>query len=185
MADGVLPETESKMQKAVEILKRDLAGIRTGRASPALLQNVKVDYYGVPTPVNQIAGVSAPEPRLLVVQPYDRSILSTLEKAIMKSDLGLTPSNDGSVIRLPIPPLSEERRKELVRLVRKRVEEAKVALRNIRRDAVETLRTQEKNKEISQDEHNRVNVQLQKVTDSFIAQTSKIGETKEAELLES
>ncbi len=185
MAEGVLQETESKMQKAVEALKRDLAGIRTGRASPALLQNIRVDYYGVPTPVNQVAAITAPDPRYLVLQPYDRSLLGSIEKAIMKSDLGLMPSNDGTLIKLPIPPLSEERRNDLVKVVRKRTEEGRVALRNIRREAVEVLRTQEKNKEISQDEHTRSNTQLQKLIDGYTVQASKVGEAKEKELLQS
>ena len=183
MAEGVLQETESKMQKAVEILKRDLAGIRTGRASPALLQNIRVDYYGVPTPINQMATITAPDPRYLIVTPYDRSVLSAIEKAILKSDLGLVPSNDGTIVKLPIPPLSEERRNDLVKLVKKRTEESKIALRNVRRDAMETLRVQEKEKEISQDEHLRLSSLLQKLTDGYIVQVSKVGETKETDLL--
>lgn len=185
MAEPVLHETESKMEKTIEALKRDLAGIRGSRASPALVQHVRVDYFGVPTPVNQLANISVPEAKLLVIQPWDKSTLSALEKAILKSDLGLTPSNDGNVIRLPIPPLSQERRKELARVVSKRVEEARIALRNIRRDALETLRQQEKAKEISQDELTRSSNALQKVTDGFIAQATKSGEQKESELLES
>lgn len=177
-------EVESRMEKAIEALKRDLAGIRSSRASPALVQHVKVDYFGVPTPINQVANISVPEPKLLVIQPWDKSIISSIEKAVLKSDLGLTPINDGNVLRLPIPPLSEERRKELVRVVRKRVEEGRVALRNIRREAMETLRSQEKAKQVSQDEHARANGLLQKVTDGFIAQASRIGEAKEGELLE-
>lgn len=184
MADGVLQEAEAKMQKAVDALKRDMAAVRSGRASPALVQHVKVDYFGVPTPISQLANVSVPGPRLLVIQPYDKSILGAVEKAILKSDLGLTPGNDGNVIRLPIPPLSEERRKDLVKVVRKRVEEGKVALRNIRRDSMETLRGQEKDKAISQDEHVRANGLLQKLTDGYVAQVSQLGEVKEAELLE-
>lgn len=183
MAEGVLQETESKMQKAVEALKRDLAGIRTGRASPALLQNIKVDYYGVPTPLSQMANITAPDPRFLVVQPYDRSVLTAVEKAILKSDLGLVPSNDGTNIKLPIPPLSEERRNDLVKLVKKRTEEGKVALRNVRRDAMETLKAQEKEKAISQDEHTRSNALLQKLIDGYTVQVNKVGEAKETELL--
>lgn len=184
MVEQVPHETVSKMEKAIEALKRHLAGIRGSRASPALVQHVKVDYFGIPTPINQLANITVPEAKLLVVQPWDKSTLSALEKAILKSDLGLTPSNDGNLIRLPIPPLSEERRKELARVVSKRTEEARIALRNIRRDSLETLREREKLKQISQDELIRGTNSLQKVTDGFIAQASKIGEQKEAELLE-
>ncbi|HLC22871.1 MAG TPA: ribosome recycling factor [Dehalococcoidia bacterium] len=184
MVEDILRETESKMEKAVEALKRDLAGIRGSRAAPALVQHVKVDYFGVPTPINQLANISVPEARLLAIQPWDKSSLSAIEKAILKSDLGLTPSNDGNLIRLPIPPLSQERRKELARLVGKRVEEGRVTLRNLRRDAIESLREREKSKEISQDELNRSTNTLQKLTDSFISRASRVGEAKEAELLE-
>ena len=184
MVDQVLQEAESKMEKAVEALKRDLAAIRGSRATPALVQHVKVDYFGVPTPLNQMANIAVPDAKLLTRQPWDRSTLSAIEKAILKSDLGLTPANDGTMIRLPIPPLSQERRKDLARGVGKRVEEARVALRNIRRDAMESLRQQEKSKQISQDELNRAVATMQKLTDSFIAQSSKAGEAKEAELLE-
>lgn len=184
MAEPVLKEAESRMQKAVDALKRDLAGIRTGRASPALVQSVKVEYYGTATPLTQLANVSVPEPKMLLIQPFDKSVAGAIEKAILKSDLGLTPSSDGTIIRLPIPPLSEERRKDLVKVVRKRVEESKVSLRNIRRDAVESLREQEKAKQISQDEMTRTTAALQKAVDSFIAQTTRVGEAKEAELLE-
>jgi len=184
MAEPVLKEAESKMQKTLEALKRDLAGIRTGRASPALVQQVKVDYYGAATPLTQLANITVPEPKMLLIQPFDKSITGSIEKAILKSDLGLTPSSDGTLIRLPIPPLSEERRKDLVKIVRKRIEEGRVALRNIRRDAVETLREQEKAKEISQDEMTRTTGALQKAVDAFIAQVTRVGEAKEAELLE-
>jgi ribosome recycling factor len=183
--EDVLRETESKMEKATDALRRDLAGIRGNRATPALLQHIKVDYFGVSTPLSQMANISVPEARLLVIQPWDKSTLSGVEKAILKSDLGLTPSNDGNLIRLPIPPLSQERRKELAKVVGKRVEECKVTLRNLRRDAIESMREQEKAKEISQDDLARTTNTLQKLTDGFIAQSSKIGETKEKELLES
>ncbi|MDO8472581.1 MAG: ribosome recycling factor [Dehalococcoidia bacterium] len=184
MAESVLHDAESKMEKTVDALKRDLAGIRGARATPALLQHLKVDYFGVATPLTQLANVSVPEPKMLMIQPWDKSSLSAIEKAVLKSDLGLTPSNDGNVIRLPIPALSQERRKDLARLVSKRVEEGRIALRNIRRDAIETLRHKEKAKELSQDDLTRATNSLQKVTDSFIAQATKVGETKEAELLE-
>jgi ribosome recycling factor len=180
----VLTETDNKMVKAVDTLKKELAGIRTGRARPGLVEHIRVDYYGVPTPLNQIANVSAPEARLLVIQPWDRQSLSSIEKAIMKSDLGLNPTSDGNVIRLIIPQLTEERRKELVRMVRRRVEEGKVALRNVRREALEQLRDRERNKEISEDERERASEQLQKLTDSFMVQVDQLGQDKEAELLE-
>ncbi|MBI2957951.1 MAG: ribosome recycling factor [Chloroflexi bacterium] len=184
MAETTLHETEIKMEKTVEALKRDLAGIRGSRASPALVQHVRVDYFGVPTPINQLANITTPEPKLLLIQPWDKSTLSAVEKALLKSDLGLTPSNDGNLIRLPIPPLSQERRKELARLVGKRVEEARISLRNIRRDAIEASRAREKARELSQDELARATGAFQKMTDSFIAQANKAGEQKEAELLE-
>jgi ribosome recycling factor len=171
------------MQKAVESLKADLAGVRTGRASPGLVEHLKVDYYGTPTPLNQLATISAPDAKLLVIQPYDRAAIGTVEKAILKSDLGLTPSNDGSLIRLSIPPLTEERRKELARHVRKRVEEARVAVRNVRRDIHEHMRRLEHDHAISQDELHRSETELQKLTDEQIKETDRIGEEKEQELL--
>lgn len=172
------------MRGSVEALKRELASIRTGRASPALIEHLKVDYAGVPTPLNQIAGISTPEARLLVIQPWDRGTLHSIEKALLKSDLGLHPSSDGTIIRLTIPPLSEERRQELTKAVRRRVEEKRVAIRNIRHDALNDLRKLEKNKEVSQDEQRRVQDQLQKLTDRFIAEAEKVGQAKEAELME-
>ena len=184
MIETTLQDTEAKMHKTIEVLSRELASIRTGRASPALVEFVKVDYYGVPTPINQLASVSAPEARLLLIQPWDRSVLGNIEKAILKSDLGLNPSNDGNIIRLAIPPLTEERRKELVKLVHRRVEESRVSLRNLRRDALEQLRRLEKDKGISQDARERAQEQLQKLTDRFIAEAGKKGEDKEAELIE-
>ena len=184
MIGDVLTEADNKMVKAIETLKRELAGMRTGRARPGLVEHIRVDYYGVPTPLHQIAGISAPEARLLVIQPWDRQSLSGIEKAILKSDLGLNPSNDGHVIRLVIPQLTEERRRELVRVVRRRVEEGRVALRNVRREALEHLRESERNKEISEDERERAAEQLQKLTDSFMVQVDQLGQDKEAELLE-
>jgi len=184
MDSRILWDTEEKMQKSIELLRRELASIRTGRATPTLIEHIKVEYAGVPTPLNQLAGISAPEARLLVIQPWDRSSIHSIEKAILKSDLGLTPVNDGNVIRLNIPQLTEERRQELVKIVRKRVEEKKVVIRNLRREAMDELKGLEKNKEISQDEHKRAQTQLQKLTDSFIADTEQIGQDKEAELME-
>lgn len=171
------------MKAASEGLRQELATIRTGRASPALIEHLKVDYGGVPTPLNQIAGISAPEARLLVVQPWDPSSLRSIETAILKSDLGLNPINDGRLIRLNIPPLSEERRQELVKIVHKRLEERRVAIRNLRREAVEEVKKAEKSKAMSQDEARRVQDQLQKMTDSYIIVAEQIAQEKEKELL--
>jgi ribosome recycling factor len=180
----VLSDAESKMQKAVEVLSKDLAGVRTGRASPSLVDRLSVEYYGTATPLNQLANVAVPEPRLLVIQPWDKTALAAIEKAILKSDLGLTPSSDGKVIRLAIPPLTEERRRDLVKISRRRVEEARVAVRNVRREAHDDLRDLEKEKLISEDEFRRANEQLQKLTDAMIDQVDQVGQKKEAEILE-
>jgi len=184
MISDILTSTKEKMGKSVEALKSELAGIRTGRATPALVEHIRVEYAGAPTPLKQIAGISAPEARLLVIQPWDRTSISAIDKAILKSELGLRPSSDGNLIRINIPPLTEERRQELIKVVRKRAEEGRVAIRNRRREAVEDLRQLEKNKEISQDEHTRALDQLQKLTDTFIAQADQTGRDKEAELAE-
>ena len=184
MVTQALSSIEAKMKTSIAILKEELATIRTGHASPALVEHVKVDYAGVPTPLIQLAGISAPEASLLVIHPWDRSSVGSIEKAILKSDLGLNPSNDGNIIRIAIPPLSEERRQELIKIVRKRVEERKVAVRNLRHEAMSGLKNLEKNKEISQDEHKRGLDQLQKLTDLFVADIEKIGKDKETELME-
>ena len=184
MIDDILSETSKKMGKAIDAMKRELATIRTGRAAPAIVDHIKVDYYGVPTPLSQIATISVPEARLLLIQPWDRQALSSMEKAILKSDLGLNPSNDGNMIRLRIPQLTEERRRELIRVVRKRVEEGRVALRNVRRSALEEIRELERKKDISQDEQKRAQGRLQELTDSFIEEVDRVGSDKEAELLE-
>ncbi len=180
----ILWNIEEKMRASVEGLKRELATIRTGHATPALIEHIKVEYAGVPTPLNQIAGISAPGARLLVIQPWDRGSIPSIEKAILKSDLGLNPTSDGNVIRLNLPPLSEERRQELTKVVRKRVEERKIVIRNLRHDAMSELKGLEKNKDISQDEHKRALDQLQKLTDSFIVDIEQIARDKEAELME-
>jgi ribosome recycling factor len=182
--DDIYTTAHDKMQKSVEVLKHDLASIRTGRASPALLDRVVVDYFGSPTPVNALATISAPEPRLITIQPWDRQSLSLIEKAIQKSDLGLNPSNDGSVIRLSIPQLNDERRKELVKQMQRRLEESRVAIRNLRRDAVESMRKEEREKVISEDDLKRGQERLQKVTDQHIGQIDEIGKAKEREILE-
>jgi ribosome recycling factor len=184
MIDEVHANTERKMKRAVEALQHDLASVRTGRASPALLERVNVEYYGAPTPLNGVATISVPEPRLILIQPWDKKMLPVIEKAIQKSDLGLTPSSDGNVVRLPIPALNEERRRDLVKQVHKRVEEARVAVRNCRRDAIDELRKGEREKQISEDEVKRAQDRLQKLTDGFIAQVDDVGKRKESEVME-
>ena len=184
MLQDVLNDAEDRMKKSVEALQRELAAIRTGHAHVGLVDHVRVDYYGTPTPLNQMATVAAPEPRLLTIQPWDRSALPAIEKAIQKSDLGLTPSNDGAIIRLAIPPLTEQRRKELIKLVHARVEEGRVAIRNIRRDDIEKLRRMTHDKEISEDDQKKGQEQLQKLTDKYIAEIDQRGKAKEAELME-
>ena len=184
MIDQIYQTAERKMKRAVEALQHDLAAVRTGRASPALLERVQVDYYGTPTPLNALAAINVPEPRLLVIQPWDKKLLPAIEKAIQKSDLGLTPSSDGSVVRLVVPPLNEERRRELVRLVHKRVEEARVAIRNCRREAIDELRKAEREQHLSEDQVKRAQERLQKLTDSFIAQADDVGRRKESEVME-
>ena len=184
MISSTLQNIEGKMQTSVEALKRELAAIRTGHATPALIDHIKVDYAGVPTPLNQIAGISAPEVRLLVIQPWDRGSIKSIEKAILQSDLGLNPANNGSIIRLNIPPLTEERRQELTRVVQRKIEERRIVIRNLRREAMDNLKRLEKNKDISQDEHKHALGQLQKLTDSFIANAEQIGRDKEVELME-
>jgi len=172
------------MKRAVQALQDELATIRTGRASPALIEHLHVDAYGVTTPLNQLANISAPEARLLVVQPWDPHIMGAIEKAILKSDLGLNPTNDGRVIRVVIPYLSEERRKELIKLTHKKVEEGRVAVRACRHDALETLERMQKNKEISEDDFKRGKEKLQKLTDNHIARADQIGALKQEEILE-
>jgi ribosome recycling factor len=172
------------MSRAVEILQQDFANVRTGRASPALLDKVQVDYYGAPTPLNNLATISAPEPRLLVIQPWDRSTLPVIEKAIQKSDLGLNPSSDGQVIRLAIPQLTADRRKELVKQVQRRAEEGRVAVRNIRRESQDSLKKQEREHLISEDELKRASDRLQKLTDRFVAEMDEAAKRKEQDVLE-
>ena len=173
-----------KMEQAVAHLKDDLAGIRTGRAAPAVINRVTVEYYGTPVPLNQLAGVSVPEPRLLQIQPFDKSAISAIERAIMQSDLGITPSNDGNVIRLAFPPLTEERRRELVKQVHHRAEEARVAVRNVRRHAKEEMERLEHDGAISQDDLIRAEKELQKLTDRFVTEVDEIQGHKEQELME-
>ena len=184
MSEETLFSIEQKMRKAVDGLKQDLATIRTGRASPALIEHLKVEYSGATLPLNQIAGISVPEANMLMIQPWDRTVIRNIEKAIQVSDLGLNPMSDGQLIRIVIPPLSEERRQDLIKVVKKRVEERRVIIRNLRRDANEELKELEKNKEISQDVQKRASSQLQKITDSFIADVEQAGKDKEEELMQ-
>jgi ribosome recycling factor len=184
MPSNVLPTVDKKMKAVAEGLRQELATIRTGRASPALVEHIKVDYAGAPLPLNQVAGISAPEAKLLVIQPWDPGSVHAIEQAIQKSDLGLNPINDGRVIRLAIPALSEERRKDLTKIVHKRLEERRIAVRNLRRDAHEEIKKAEKDKLISQDEAKRETEQLQKMTDSYILVAEKIAAEKEKELME-
>lgn len=180
----ILVDAEGRMKKAVENLKRELSTVRTGRASPSLLDRVLVDYYGVPTQINALASVSAPEPRLLVISPWDKTTIGPIEKAILKSDLGLNPTNDGKMIRLAIPQLTEERRRDLTKVVRRRTEDGRVALRNVRRDGHEDLKKAEKEKLISEDDLKRATERLQKLTDGYIAQADEVGHHKEQEVME-
>lgn len=184
MIKDLLHETESRMEKTIESLEDDLRSVRTGRASPALVERVTVDYYGVTTPLNQLAVISAPEPQLLLVRPYDPGSLSAIERGILQADLGLNPNNDGRIIRIPIPRLTEERRREMVKVVKRRVEEAKVSLRNIRRDALEDLRAFEDEKLISEDDMKQGQDDLQKMTERFTEKVDQIGARKEQEIME-
>ncbi|WP_260838820.1 ribosome recycling factor [Heyndrickxia oleronia] len=184
MPKQVIANTKEKMTKAIQAYTRELSSIRAGRASASLLDRIVVDYYGAPTRVNQLASVSVPEARLLVIQPYDKTIVSDVEKAILKSDLGLTPNSDGTLIRLAIPPLTEERRKELVKQVKKEAESAKVAIRNIRRDANDDLKKLEKNGEISEDDLRGYSDDVQKLTDEYINKVDELTKSKEQDILE-
>ena len=184
MIKDALGEARSRMTGAVRALEDDLGAIRTGRASPAVAEKVMVEYYGTPTPLVQLATISAPEPRLLTVRPFDPASIKDIERAIQASDLGLTPSNDGKLIRMSIPPLTEERRHELVKSVKSRTEEARVAVRNVRRDVLNDLREFEQEKLISEDELHRGEEDLQKVTDEIIEQINAVGERKETEVLQ-
>src|SRR4030042_200732 len=184
MIEQILTEIDGKMKKAVDALTRDLASIRTGRASPALVEHIKVDYHGVLTPLNQIASISIPEAKMILIQPWDRTSIRDIEKAILKSELGLNPTNDGNVIRIVIPALTEERRKDLIKAVHKRSEETRIILRNMRRDGIENLKRAEKEKQLSQDQLTRATEQMQKLIDSFIDKVNKIGHDKEVEIME-
>jgi ribosome recycling factor len=184
MVNDTLKGMEEKMKASIKAFRNELATIRTGHATPALVEHIKVEYAGVPMPLLQLAGISAPEAGLLVIQPWDKSSIHDIEKAISKSELGLNPSNDGNIIRIAIPPLSEERRQELIKVVHRRAEERRIAVRSIRHDAMNELRKMEKDKDISQDEHKRAQDQLQKITDVFMAEIEKLSKGKEQELQE-
>lgn len=184
MTSPDLANIEERMHKTVEGLKQELTAIRTGRATPTLIEHIKVEYAGVLTPLNQVANISAPEARLLIIQPWDKGNIRNIEKAILTTDLGLNPVNDGNVIRINIPPLSEERRQELIKIVRRRVEERRVAIRNLRREAIDKQKESEKKKDISQDEYKHTLDQLQKLTDRLIADTEQVGQDKETELMQ-
>lgn len=184
MLNEVFEDAKDRMQKAVATLEKEFKRLRTGRASVSLVDGIRVEYYGTPTPLNQLATLTVPEPRTIMIQPWDQSCLGDVEKAIMKSELGLTPMNDGKVIRIHVPPLTEERRRDLVKLVKKMAEEAKVAVRNIRRDANEMIKDLKKEKEISEDEQFKGQEEVQKITDDYIKKIDELSAAKEKEILE-
>ncbi len=184
MIKETIKEAETRMTGAVQSLEEDLTGIRTGRASPALVERLQVEYYGAPVPLVQLASISVPDPRALLIRPFDATSLRAIERGILASDLGLTPNNDGKVIRLNLPPLTEERRRDLVKLVHNRLEESRIAIRNIRRDLMKDLREFEKEKLISEDDLEKAEDELQKLTDKFIQQIDSIGQHKEKEIME-
>ncbi len=184
MYKEVMKDAEARMKKAVEIYQYELQGIRTGRASPLLVERLEVEYYGTMTPLNQLAAITVPEPHLISIKPWDVSAIKAIEKAILKSGLGLTPNNDGKVIRLVVPPLTEERRRELVKLVHSKTEEAKVAVRNVRRDAIEDLRKMEKKGEITEDDLKDGKEEVQEITDKYIEEIEKLEKQKEEEIME-
>jgi len=184
MVDDIYNDLNDRMDKTVQALSKSFTKIRTGRATPALLDGLNADYYGTPTPLAQMASITAPEPRLLMIQPWDAQAMGEIEKAILKSELGLTPQNDGKVIRINIPALTQERRKELSKLVKKNAEDAKVALRNIRRDANEMLKDLKKEKEISEDDQSKAEAQVQKITDDFVKQVDTVATAKEKEIMD-
>lgn len=182
--DDILLDADDRMEKSVGALERELGGIRTGRASPMLVENLLVDYYGAPTPLKQIASISTPEAAQLAIQPWDRSAVKEVERSVMRSNLGLMPNSDGAIIRINIPPLTEERRRELARLVGRKVEDGRVSVRNVRRSGVESLRAMERNKEISEDESRRAQGEVQELTNRYIARMNEMEKAKEAEVME-
>ena len=182
--EAVLAEAERKMGQSIEAMRRDISTLRTGRATPALIEDLSVDYYGSPTPLKQIASISAPDARAIMVQPWDRQALRDIERSLTQSEMGFNPSNDGNVITVPIPPLTQERRQEMVRLLKRKAEDSKVAVRNVRREGVDSLRKMEREKSISQDENRRSQDSLQKTTDAHIKAIDEVSATKEAEIME-
>lgn len=184
MMDETLADSRRRMEKAVEALKKELNKIRTGRATTSLLDDIKVDYYGTPTPLSQVGTLAVPEPRLITIQPWEKNLLPEIEKAIQRSDLGLNPNSDGLLIRIAFPPLTEERRKEMVKVTKRMAEDAKVAIRNIRRDANESLKSMEKEKEISEDDLKRGEKNVQELTDQMVAKVDEVTSHKEAEVME-
>ncbi len=184
MISDVIADAKARMQKAIEVIRHEFAALRTGRASPVLLEQIRVDYYGVPTPITQVATVTVPEPRLLVIAPWDKKMVKDVEKAILKSELGLVPSSDGVHVRVPIPPLTEERRKDLVKIARKHAEEGRVAIRNVRREAKEMIEELEEDGDISEDDAKRGLDELQKLTDKFIAEVDALLAAKDKEIME-
>ncbi len=184
MYDDILKKTRSGMEKAIEALKKEFAKVRTGRASTALLDEVRVDYYGTPTPLNQVGSLTVPEPRMIMIQPWEKNLIPEIEKAILKSDLGLNPSSDGQLIRIVIPPLTEERRKEMVKVVKRMGEDARIAIRNVRRDSNDALKKMEKEKEISEDELKRGEKDIQDLTDQYVKKVDELISSKEAEVME-
>jgi ribosome recycling factor len=184
MTSETLAESEPKMRRALEAMERDFAAIRTGRASPAIVERIPVDYYGTATPLNQLAGISVPDAHMIVIQPWDRGVLGAIEKAIQRSDVGLVPNVDGTVVRLVIPPLSEERRRDLVRVVHKRMEECRVEIRQLRREAADEIKNEERDGTIGADEAHREMERLQQLHDRWIAEVDRVGQVKEQEILE-
>jgi ribosome recycling factor len=183
-SQAVLEGVDRKMDRTIEALKRDLNSLRTGRATPSLIENVPVDYYGVPTPLKQIASITVPDARAILVQPWDKQSLREIEKSLMKSEMGFNPSNDGNMITVPIPPLNQERRQDMVRLLKRKLEDGKVSVRNVRREGLENLRKLERDKTLSQDENRRAQDQLQKMTDGHTKAIDQVGAAKEAEILQ-
>jgi len=184
MYDDVVSKASKGMDKAVDALKKDFTKVRTGRASVSLLDDIRVDYYGTPTPLNQVGTLTVPEPRLITIQPWEKNLIGAIEKAILKSDLGLNPTSDGQLVRIAIPPLTEDRRKEMVKMVKKMCEETKIAIRNVRRDANDSLKKLEKDKEISEDELKRGEKDIQDLTDKFVKKADEVVAVKEKEIME-
>jgi ribosome recycling factor len=182
--EDVLKDVSHRMDQAIHALKRELLHLRTGRATPSLVEDLAVDYYGTPTPLKQIASITAPDARAILVQPWDKQAIREIERSLMSSDMGFNPSNDGNMITVPIPPLTQERRQDMVKLLKRKLEEGKVSVRNVRRDGMETLRKMERDKAISQDENRRSQDQLQKTTDSHVKDIDQVGAAKETEIMQ-